>query len=68
MQIFSAFVPLAKVLAPLAVVPRTVFKSDWSPGVWKAGVSLVVPPLSQMGQELVKGSLNRSKITDGLLA
>jgi hypothetical protein len=68
MQIFSALVPLARVLLALAVVDRMVFTMDCRPGVVKLGESEVVPPLSQMVHEFVKGSLKVSKSTEGLLA
>jgi hypothetical protein len=51
MQIFSALVPLARVLLPLAVVDRMVFTMDCRPGVEKP--SEVVPPFSQVVQEVV---------------
>lgn len=51
MQMFSALVPLAKVLLPLAVVPRMVFTMDCKPGVVKP--SEVVPPVNQVVQEFV---------------
>jgi hypothetical protein len=50
MQIFSAFVPLASVLPPLAVVARMVFTMACRPGVVKP--SEVVPPFSQVVQEV----------------